>query len=174
MREMSRNQKIRLHDLDRHDLAILDILQRDNTTPQRTIGDLVNLSAAAVQRRISRLQAGGVIAGNAAILNPAAVGHPIIVLVEVQIENERIDLLEATKAAFASAPEVQQCYYVTGETDFILVITIPTMQEYEALTKRLFFKDKNIKHFRSHVVMDRVKASMAVSLPDSRRDQGSP
>lgn len=162
---MAPPQKLRLHELDRFDLAILEVLQRDNTTPQRSIGDMVNLSAAAVQRRIVRLQKGGVIQGNAAVLDPAAVGQPITLLVEVQIENERIDLLEASKNSFSSAPEVQQCYYVTGETDFVLVVTVASMQDYEALTKRLFFENHNVKHFKTLVVMDRVKASMRLVLP---------
>ncbi len=163
---MSQTQELRLSDLDSQDLAILKILQQNNMTPQRTIGEMVNLSAAAVQRRISRLDKHGVIQGNVAILNAAAVGHPITVLVEVQIENERLDLLEASKASFAAAPEVQQCYYVTGETDFVLVVTVGSMKEYEQLTKRLFFENHNVKHFKSLVVMDRIKASMALSLPD--------
>lgn len=165
MRPMPQTQELRLHDLDPQDLAILEILQRDNTTPQRTIGEMVNLSAAAVQRRISRLEKHGVVQRNVAILNPASVGQPITILVEVQIENERLDLLEASKASFSSAPEVQQCYYVTGETDFVLVVTVGSMQQYEQLTKRLFFENHNVKHFKSLVVMDRVKASMALSLP---------
>ena len=162
---MSQQQGIRLQDLDPQDLAILDILQRNNTIPQRTIGEMVNLSAAAVQRRISRLEKEGVIQSNVAVLNPVAVGLPITVLVKVQIINERLDLLESLKATFLATPEVQQCYYVTGETDFVLVVTVPSMHEYEALTKRLFFENHNVKHFTSLVVMDRVKATLAVFLP---------
>ena len=60
---------------------------------------------------------------------------------------------------------MQQCYYVTGETDFVLVVTVASMQDYEALTKRLFFENHNVKHFKTLVVMDRVKASMRLVLP---------
>lgn len=161
-------KKLGVRDLDQHDLAILEILQRDNTTPQRTIGDMVNLSAAAVQRRISRLQKGGVIQSNVAILEPGTVGLPITILVEVHIENERIDMLEASKKAFLATPEIQQCYYVTGDADFFLVITIASMQDYEELTKRLFFENHNVKHFKTMVVMDRVKASMRMKLPTEK------
>ena len=62
-----------------------------------------------------------------------------------------------------SGPEVQQCYYVTGDADFMLVITVATMAEYEALARRLFDDNKNVKWFRTIVVMDRVKAGMTVS-----------
>jgi DNA-binding Lrp family transcriptional regulator len=151
-------------DLDRFDLAILEILQRDNTTPQRVIGDAVHLSAAAVQRRIKRMQESGVIQANVAIVDPARVGRPITLVVEVEVESERIDLIDGVRASLASAPEVQQCYYVTGEADFVLVITTETMNEYEALTRRLFFTNHNVKRFRTLVVMDRVKAGLGVPI----------
>lgn len=150
--------------LDPFDLAILDILQRDNTTPQRVIGEAVNLSAPAVQRRIRRMEDAGVIRANVAIIEPDAVGHPITIFVEVEIISETAELIEAAKREFASVPEVQQCYYVTGETDFMLVIIVPTMAAYEALTKRLFFQNNNVKRFRTFVAMDRVKAGLNVPL----------
>ncbi|MGF7162484.1 DNA-binding Lrp family transcriptional regulator [Rhodoligotrophos appendicifer] len=148
--------------LDRLDLAILDILQQDNTTPQRVIGSRVNLSAPAVQRRIKRMTQAGVIRANVAVLDPARVGHPITIFVEVEIISETAANIDAAKRDLASAPEVQQCYYVTGEIDFVLVVVVPSMADYEALTKRLFFGNTNVKRFRSFVAMDRVKVGLAV------------
>jgi DNA-binding Lrp family transcriptional regulator len=150
--------------LDRFDLAILEILQRDSATPQRLIGEAVNLSAPAVQRRIRRMEEAGVIQANVAIIDPARVGQPITIFVEVEVESERADLIDAAKREFSAAPEVQQCYYVTGEADFVLVIVVPTMAAYEALTRRLFFGNNNVKKFRSFVAMDRVKVGLAVPL----------
>ena len=151
-------------DLDTFDRAILAILQRDNTTPQRVIGAAVNLSAPAVQRRIRKLEAAGVITANVAVVDPAAVGHAVTLLVEVQVESERIDKLDAVKARLAAEPRVQQCYYVTGDADFVLVVTVPTMADYEALTRRLFFEPGDVKRFKTLVVMDRVKAGLGVPL----------
>lgn len=153
-----------LPELDEFDLKILDILQRDNATPQREIGEAVNLSAPAVQRRIKRLEETGVIAANVAVIDPGKVGRPITIVVEIAVESEKIDLLDAVKASFAAAPEVQQCYYVTGEADFVLIVTVTSMAEYEALTRRLFFANPNIKRFRTLVAMDRVKAGLSVPL----------
>jgi Lrp/AsnC family transcriptional regulator, leucine-responsive regulatory protein len=151
-------------ELDRFDRAILAILQQDNTTPQRVIGEAVNLSAPAVQRRIKRMQDAGVIQANVAVVDPTQVGQSITVFVEVEMESERADEVDAAKKHFTTAPEVQQCYYVTGEADFILVVVVPTMAAYEALTRRLFFDHSNIKRFRTSVVMDRVKVGLAIPL----------
>lgn len=151
-------------DLDDFDRRILAILQRDNRTPQREIGAAVNLSAPAVQRRIKRLEAAGVITANVAVVSPAAVGRPLTILVEVEMESERPDLLDAMKATFLSAPEVQQCYYVTGQVDIVLVVTVPDMAGYEDLTRRLFLGDPNLKKFRTLVVMNALKTGQGVPV----------
>lgn len=152
--------------LDSFDRAILTIIQRDNATPQRAIGEAVNLSAPAVQRRIKRMEAAGVICANVAVVDPEKIGRPVTIFIEVEVESERIEVFDAVRHSFAQAPEVQQCYYVTGEADFILIVTVPTMTDYEALTRRLFFGDKNVRHFRTFVSMDRVKVSLEVPVSD--------
>lgn len=157
-------QSLQGNDLDEFDLKILDILQRNNAVPQREIGEAVNLSAPAVQRRIKRMEESGVIAANVAVVDPEKVGRPITIVIEVEVASEQIELLDAAKASFAAAPEVQQCYYVTGEADFVLIVTVASMAEYEALTRRLFFANPNIRRFRTLVAMDRIKTGMAVPL----------
>ncbi|WP_426011257.1 Lrp/AsnC family transcriptional regulator [Caulobacter sp. DWR2-3-1b2] len=62
--------------LESFDLAILGLLQRDNTTSQRVIGEAMNLSAPAVQQRIKKPEAAGVIAAHVAVIDPAKVGLP--------------------------------------------------------------------------------------------------
>jgi DNA-binding Lrp family transcriptional regulator len=150
--------------LDQSDLAILQILQQENMTPQRAIGKAVHLSAAAVQRRIKRMQENGIIISNVAVVDPTRAGYLITIVVDVELQSERSDLYDAAKKRFEAAPEVQQCYDVTGETDFVLIILVRSMPEYRALTDRLFFKNKNIKSFRTLVVMDRVKVGLHVPL----------
>lgn len=161
---MSENSNLAEITLDRTDKAILRLLQQDNKMPQRKIAELVNLSAPAVQRRIRRLEETGVIQANVAIVDPAKVGQPIILFVQVAMESERTDLYEMAKRSFVAAPEVQQCYYVTGEADFMLVISVRSMSDYEALTRRLFFENNNVKSFRTFVAMDRVKVGLSIPL----------
>lgn len=154
---MSPSKNIQLDDFD---LAILDRLQINNRTSLQDIGKSVNLSAAAVQRQVRRMEDARVIQSNAAIIDPASVGRPITIVVEVQIDSEQADLMDAARSEFAAAPEVQQCYYVTGAADFILVLTVSTMEEYEQLSRRLFLENKNVKHFSTFIAMNRVKTSL--------------
>mgnify|MGYP001554801513 CR=1 FL=1 len=153
-------------DLDRFDRAILRILQRDNRTPQRAIAAEVNLSPAAVQRRIAALEASGIIVANVAVLAPDALQAAITVVVEVHLQNDRSPIVEPTKTLFRSTPEIQQCYYVTGSAGFILVMIVPDMTSYEAISRRLFADNPVVETFRTLVVLDTVKAGLEIVVPD--------
>lgn len=154
------------HHLDRFDRAILRILQQNNRTPQRTIAEQVNLSPAAVQRRISALEASGVIRANVAIVAPETVQSAITLVVEVHLQNDRSPIVEPTKDLFRATPEIQQCYYVTGSGGFILVMIVPSMTYYEALSRRLFADNPVVEIFRTLVVLDSVKTGSTIVIPD--------
>ncbi|RBW58651.1 Lrp/AsnC family transcriptional regulator [Ruegeria sp. A3M17] len=150
--------------LDPFDLAILRILQKDNTVPQRVIGERVSLSAPSVQRRIKRLEASGIIAAQTATVDPAGFGPALTIVVQVELKVETGGAIDLVKQSFIDAPEVQQCYYVTGEADFVLIILVQDMSEYEALTQRLFFSNETIKKFKTFVTMDRTKVSLEIDI----------
>lgn len=150
--------------LDTFDRAILRVLQKDNTTPQRDIGAAVNLSAPSVQRRIRRMEDDGVIAANVAQVTPEAVGLPLTIFVEVELVSETPAEIDRAKESFRNAPEVQQCYYVTGEADFVLVVVVQSMSAYEDFTRRSFFQSGNVKKFRTFVSMDPVKRGSSVNI----------
>ncbi|MCP3735867.1 Lrp/AsnC family transcriptional regulator [Sphingomonas sp. RP10(2022)] len=166
---MTRAASTRYPVLDGFDRAILRIVQRDNKTPQRTIAEAVNLSAAAVQRRIAALEDAGIITRNVAIVEPAAAGMAITSIVEVHLIDERSSTVDSAKARFRDAPEVQQCYYVTGGISFILVIVVPDLAAYEAITRRLFAQDEAVASFRSLIALDRVKIGSELVIPPDDR-----
>ncbi|WP_163594681.1 Lrp/AsnC family transcriptional regulator [Klebsiella pneumoniae] len=155
--------------LDSFDLQLLALVQQNARLPQAELGERVNLSTAAVNRRLKRLADDGVIKRYAAEVEPAAVGYPLTIIAGVETESERVDLLDEMKHAFASCPEVQQCYYVTGDWDFILIFTVNNMEHYNALTRELFFTNNNVKRFKTFVTMSRVKVGL--SLPISIEEQ---
>ncbi len=151
--------------LDSFDRQILRILQRDNKAPQRTIADAVNLSAAAVQRRIAAMEQAGVIRANVALVDPDALALTVTAVVEVFLRDERTASIDRAKALFRETPEVQQCYYTTGGTSFVLVIVTTDMRAYEGLTRRLFSDHEWVASFRTLVALDRVKSDTAVIVP---------
>ena len=160
--------------LDPFDRQLLALVQEDARLSQAELGTRVNLSTAAVNRRLKQLSENGVIKQYTAIVDPTAIGCPLTVIVGVEAESERVDLLDATKRAFAACPEVQQCYYVTGDWDFILIFTVTDMEYYNALTRQLFFESNNVKRFKTFVAMSRVKVGLTVPVGTSVRDGRPP
>ncbi|WP_171205962.1 Lrp/AsnC family transcriptional regulator [Ruegeria sp. HKCCA0235A] len=150
--------------LDDFDRAILRILQQDNRTTQHKIGEAVNLSAPSVQRRIRRMEAEGVIRANVAVVDPAAVGLQLTIFVELELVSETPDEIDAVKKSLLNAPEVQQCFYVTGEVDFMIVVVVESMADYEDFTRRMFFENGNIRKFRTFVSMDTIKSGSALGF----------
>ncbi len=150
--------------LDRADAALLEAVQRNNRLTSEELAALVNLSPTACQRRLKRLRAEGVIESDVAIVSPKAVGRPVSMIVMVSLERERADIVDRFKRSIRAAREVMLGYYVTGDADFILVVTAQDMESYEAFTRRFFYENPDIKGFKTMVVMDRVKASFALPI----------
>lgn len=151
-----------LPELDPIDRRLLDLLQQDAGRSLETLAGEVGLSAAAVQRRLRRLRGAGVILREVALVEPAAVGLPMTFIVVVELERERADQIDGFRRKAAAEPLVQQCYYVTGEGDFVLVALARDMDDFEALTRRLLFDDPNVRRFRTSVVMGKPLRGTAV------------
>ena len=155
-------------DLDWMDARLLAEVQRNNKTPSDALGETVGLSATAVQRRLKRLRADGIIESDVAIVNPKAIGQNVSMVVMVGLERDRSDIIDQFKQSIRSSPQVMAGYYVTGDADFVLIVTTDDMEQYEAFTRKFFIGNMNIKWFKTMVVMDRVKASFALPIDAER------
>lgn len=150
--------------MDAFDKQLLSLLQENNRQTAEQLSEKVGLSPAACQKRIKRLRESGVIARDISVLSPAAVGRRLTMVVEVTLERERPEILDEFKRKMRATPEVMQCYYVTGNADFILVVTARDMKDYEDFTRRFFFQNSNVRRFHTNVVMDNVKVGLAVPV----------
>ena len=153
-----------MSELDRFDIAILDALQADSRLTSEVLGARVGLSPTACQRRLKRLRQSGAIAAEVAVISPDVVGGRITLIVQVVLARGSAQIIDTFKRAMGRVPEVQQCYYVTGEADFVLVVTARDMADYEAFTRRVFFEDPNIQKFNTTVVMENVKVGLQIPL----------
>lgn len=150
--------------LDRIDASILGVVQKNNRITSEELGNTVGLSATACQRRLKALRKDGVIEGDVSIVSPKAVGRHVFMLVLVSLERERADIIDKFKKSIRNTPEVMTGYYVTGDSDFVLVITSKDMEDYERFTRRFFYENSDIKSFKTLVVMDRVKAGFELPI----------
>lgn len=152
------------HIMDEFDVKILELIQHNNRLTAEQLSETVNLSPSACQRRIKRLRDEGIIESEIAVLSPQAVGRNLMMVVGVTLEREHPQIIANFKKSMIKTPEVMQCLYVTGDPDFVLLLTAQSMEHYEDFTQRFFFENPHIKRFQTSVVMDRVKMGLSVPV----------
>ncbi len=152
--------------MDSFDIKILNIVQRDNRLATEKIAEQIGLSPSAVQRRLKRLREEGVIEADVAVVSPEAIGRKLTAIVGVIIDKERplATALTQFRELMLCTPEVMQCYDVTGEADFIVIITVSDMQEYEVISRQLFMENPNVRRYKSSLVLRRVKSGTMIPL----------
>lgn len=148
--------------MDDKDLEILKLIQSNARLTAEALGLDVGLSPPAVQKRLKRLRETGVIESEIAVLSPSKLDREMTVIVQVTLERESRRHLDTFKRSMRNAGSVQQCYYATGEADFILIVVVRDIREYEEFTQTYFFDESNVSKFTSSIVMDRVKVSLDI------------
>lgn len=145
--------------LDRFDAAILEQLQRNARTTAEAMADVVGLSAAACQKRMRALRQSGRIGREVAVLGPEFAAARLTLVLQVTLYGEK----SATLAAFADrmreADEVMQCYRITGAAHFILIVTAPDMEAFNAFCERSLNRHGEVERLLTSVVRERIKTS---------------
>lgn len=159
--EPSRNEA-----LDKMDRKILNILQRDNQITNLALAEQIGISAPPCFRRVKRLRDEGFIVNDVSLVDPFKVGRPLIVFANITLEKQREDLLAHFERKMAEEPEVMQCYFVSGDTDYLLIIHVADMNHYNEFARRVFANEPNIKKFRSSFCLNRTKYNTHVVLPE--------
>lgn len=152
-------------ELDRFDRRLLDLVQRDAGQTAERLAEQIELSPSAIQRRLRRLREAGVIVRETAIIDPRSIGNPTFFVVSVQVQSERPELLAQLRSWLAAEEYVQQAFYVTGESDFVLIVTAADTQTYEALMARMVRENPNVKRFTTNVALGVVKRGLTIPVP---------
>lgn len=144
--------------LDAFDRKLLERARRNNLEPARVTAEAVGLSESAVLRRLRRLRAEGVIVADVALVDPARVEPRIVLHVLVEMTTQDRKAMDAFQAAMRRSPEVQGCWDVTGETDYLLTVAVRSMPDYEAFSIRELTPEAGVKTFKSMIVIREVVA----------------
>ena len=146
--------------MDMIDRKLADALQRDATVSHEQLSQLVGASPSAVQRRIKRLHAEGVIEGIHAHLNPSALGRTNFFIVGLEIERKDRKLYQQLQIWIRDQDAIQQAYNVTGSSDFILFVSDVSLEAYDRLMSRLVEDNPNVRKFTTSVVLQAFKRGM--------------
>lgn len=151
-------------EIDRLDRKILAVLQANNRIANVDLAEEVGLSPPACLKRVKRLREGKVIVGDVSIINPVLAGNKMTLIVSIEMERDRGDIYSIFRQSIEKAPEVTQCYQITGGYDFMLIVSVPDIQAYERFIERVLHQDRNIRKFHTSVSTKTVKFSTQVNL----------
>lgn len=151
-------------ELDETDRRILRELQKQGDISNRALASAVGLSPPPCLKRVRRLRKIGVIEKTVALLNPKLVGLGLMAFVDVELEKQRDDLLRLFEQRVSERSEVLQCYMVSGDSDYLLVINVPDMDAYELFVRDVFAREPNILKYKTRFSMSRVKYSTELKL----------
>lgn len=148
-------------DIDAVDIRLLDLLQSDASRSNQDLAQLAHVSAPTALRRIKRLRDAGLIERQVALLQPekmaALIGHGLTALIEITLERQGAEQLDAFEQRAIAEAEVQQCYRVSPGPDFVLVVHTRDMPAHLALTQRLFTSDANVRNAKAFFSVKRAK-----------------
>jgi Lrp/AsnC family transcriptional regulator, leucine-responsive regulatory protein len=153
-----------MQELDNYDKKLLRLLQQNNRLTSEELSKLVDLSQSAIQRRITRLRNDKIIEADVSIISPAAAGIGMTCIVDLILHEGNSKSIEKFKESLIACTEVAQCYYVTGTYDFVLIVNTSDMAHFEQFSKLHFMNNPNLKHFYTHVVMEKVKVGFGVTI----------
>lgn len=143
--------------LDKVDRKILNLLQQNNQIPTRILAARVHISQPTCLRRIRDLRAAGIITAEVALVDPFALGYGMLAFLEVSLINQSDAQMYAFEAQMGREAEVMQCYFVSGDYDYFLVVHVIDMEAYYQFVRRVISGSGNVRHFQSRFPMKRAK-----------------
>lgn len=148
---------------DETDKRILRHLQQDCTISMDVLADRVSLSRNACWRRIKQMEDRGIIRGRVALVDPAAIGLNLLVLVMIRTNDHAPDWLGRFAAAIRTMPEIIGAHRMTGDLDYVLRVRVADVQDYDRFYQRLIAKIP-IADISASFVMDDIKDTTALPL----------
>jgi Lrp/AsnC family transcriptional regulator, leucine-responsive regulatory protein len=151
-------------DLDATDRRLLELLQTDASLSNQDLAAAAHTSPATALRRVRRLVDAGVIERRVALLSPDRLGHGLTALVEITLDRQGAEHLDAFEQRIAADDEVQQLWRVSPGPDFVLVVHCTDMPGYQALAQRLFTQDANVRNVKAFFAVKRAKFEPRLKL----------
>ena len=160
-------------DIDETDLRLLDALQTNAALSNLALAAQVHVSPPTCLRRVKRLWDAGLIERQVAILNAdrlaPVLGHGLSAVVEISLDRQGAEQLDAFEQRISADEAVQQCYRVSPGPDFVLIVHVADMPSYQALAQRLFTSDANVRNVKAFFSVKRAKFEPKTAISSARR-----
>lgn len=156
-------------DLDRADLKLLELLQRDGRTTVQALSEAIHLSARATLNRVRKLEEQGLIEGYRALVNRHALGELVSVFAEIALKDQRQATVQRFEKRMASTPEVVACHLISGRYDYLVRVACRDLAAYRDLTSAwLDDVGLGIEKIMTNTELQTIKEFAGFPLPASK------
>ncbi|MEE4660252.1 MAG: Lrp/AsnC ligand binding domain-containing protein [Halieaceae bacterium] len=155
----------KLETLGKIDRNILRLLQRDGRISYAELARRVGLSTTPCKERVKRLERDGVIKGYQAILDPVYLNAALVVFVQIRLQRTSQEVFEEFTRSVYDLPEVQECYLVSGNFDYLIKARVADMSAYRQFLGETLLSLPGVQESTSYVVMEQVKETLTIPVP---------
>lgn len=155
---------MRQNGLDEIDRKILRVLQDQGRLSNADLSERVNLSASACHRRVQRLEDEGFIKGYVALLNARKMSLPTTVFVEITLQAQADEVLEAFETAVARIPDVLECHLMAGSADYILKIVAENTDDFARIHRQYLTRLPRVAQMQSSFALRTVFKTTALPV----------
>ncbi len=151
-------------DLDATDRRILGVLQKDGRITNADLSERVNLSPSACHRRVQRLEEEGFIAGYVALLDSRKMGRPTTVFVEITLQSQADELLDAFEREVARVPDLLECHLMAGTADYLLKIIAEDTEDFARIHRQHLSRLPGVRQMQSSFSLRTVVKTTALAV----------
>ncbi|MEO8240747.1 MAG: Lrp/AsnC family transcriptional regulator [bacterium] len=151
-------------ELDATDRRILGVLQKDARITNAVLSEQVNLSPSACHRRVQRLEQDGFIAAYVALLNARKMGRPTTVFVEITLQSQAEDLLDAFEREVARIPDILECHLMAGTADYLIKIIAEDTEDFARIHRRFLSRLPGVRQMQTSFALRTVVQTTALSV----------
>ena len=151
-------------DLDATDRRILGVLQKEGRITNADLSDRVNLSPSACHRRVQRLEEDGFIAAYVALLDTRKMGRPTTVFVEITLQGQADDLLDAFEQAVAKVPDILECHLMAGTADYLIKIMAEDTEDFARIHRQFLSRLPGVRQMQSSFALRTVVKTTALAV----------
>ena len=150
--------------LDPTDLGILNLLQADGRLSNKELAYSLSKTISPIFDRRKRLEEMGYIKKYVAVLDREKITSSIVAFPHIALNSHNEEALTSFQQTVVDFPEVQECYHITGNYDFMLKIVIPDMYAYNAFLRQKISTLENVGSVHSSLVIAQAKAETGMPV----------
>lgn len=143
--------------INEFDNKILQLLAENGRLSWTEIAEHVNLSPSAVQRHVQQMQVIGLIKHFTVALDTKKLGNEVRSFVEVKMQRSDVELAKQFREIIRGLPQVQSCYKLSGNVDFILDVVAPDLETYGKFLEREILSIPGVLDASSSIILEEVK-----------------